>query len=257
MKKLFILFLLFFTTDSLASGIASNTNSAPCTNNTLETYSGNSNLSADWQPNEIQLRWYNGNTLLDVQSSANTCVYDGALTIPQTAPNRTGYTFAGWTVRPEMDFMTIVNEQGTESWGKGVYNNGTDRCWYALGGNNATSKNCNDDDNYKELQQHEWKALFEHGVLYGMAGCSTTSGSFAQRGSVPIDSGQYCWCKATGYKTTNSVTISGSLNPLLWVFSSNLIDEYTCNKNCAGACIQYVINRNNFRTALFTPASNN
>lgn len=256
MKKLFLLLLLLFTTDSHSSGIASNTNSAPCTNNTLETYSGNSNLSADWQPNEIQLRWYNGNTLLDVQSSANTCVYDGALTIPQTAPNRTGYTFAGWTVRPEMDFMTIVNEQGTESWGKGVYNNGTDRCWYALGGNNATSKNCNDDDNYKELQQHEWKALFEHGVLYGMAGCSTTSGSFAQRGSVPIDSGQYCWCKATGYKPSGSNVINGSLFSLSWVFNIERASVVDCAKFCATRCTDYVKHHSAFRTALFAPAGN-
>jgi len=108
MKRFLILLLMIFSTNSFASGIASNSASAPCTNTTLETYSGNSNLSADWQPNEIQLRWYNNNTLMDVQSSANTCVYDGTLSVPQTAPTRTGYTFAGWTVRPEMDFGELA-----------------------------------------------------------------------------------------------------------------------------------------------------
>jgi hypothetical protein len=34
-----------------------------------------------------------------VQSSAQSCVYDGALTIPSTQPTRTGYTFAGWEVK--------------------------------------------------------------------------------------------------------------------------------------------------------------
>ena len=99
MKKLLILLLCLFVGNSFASGIASNSASAPCTNNTLETYSGNSNLAADWQPNEIQLRWYNENERLTVQSSAQSCVYDGTLTIPSTQPTRTGYTFAGWEVR--------------------------------------------------------------------------------------------------------------------------------------------------------------
>ena len=99
MKKLLILLLCIFTTNSFASGIASNSASAPCTNNTLETYSGNSNLSADWQPNTINLTWYNEQEKLTVQQSAQSCVYDGTLNVPSTPPTRTGYTFAGWKVR--------------------------------------------------------------------------------------------------------------------------------------------------------------
>ena len=117
MKKFLILLLLFFTTDSFASGIASNSASAPCTNNTLETYSGNSNLAADWQPNTINLRWYNENEKLTVQQSAQSCVYDGGLTIPSTPPTRTGYTFAGWAVRvpgiyTELEYIEGGNELG-------------------------------------------------------------------------------------------------------------------------------------------------
>ena len=99
MKKVLLLFLLMFVSPAFASGIGASSASAPCTNNTLETYSGNTNLQADWQPNTINLNWYNGDTKLTVQSSAQSCVYDGALTIPSTQPTRTGYTFAGWEVR--------------------------------------------------------------------------------------------------------------------------------------------------------------
>ena len=99
MKKVCILFLSIFTLPALASGINANTASAPCTNNTLETYSGNTNLQADWAPNTINLTWYNENEKLTVQSSAQSCVYDGTLTIPSTQPTRTGYTFAGWEVK--------------------------------------------------------------------------------------------------------------------------------------------------------------
>ena len=125
MKKLLILLLCLFVGDSFASGIASNTNSAPCTNTTLETYSGNSNLAADWQPNEIQLRWYNENEKLTVQQSAQSCTYDGTLTVPQTPPTRTGYTFAGWEVRmpgtyTELEYIQTQNAQYIRT---GVYQN--------------------------------------------------------------------------------------------------------------------------------------
>ena len=99
MKKVLLLILSLFVSPAFASGINANSASAPCTNNTLETYSGNTNLAADWQPNEIQLRWYNENERLTVQQSAQSCVYDGTLTIPSTQPTRTGYTFAGWEVK--------------------------------------------------------------------------------------------------------------------------------------------------------------
>ena len=120
MKKCLMLFLCLFVGNSFASGIASNAASAPCTNNTLETYSGNSNLSADWQPNTINLRWYNENEKLTVQQSAQTCTYDGTLTVPQTPPTRTGYTFAGWTIRlpgayTELEYIELTGTQWIET----------------------------------------------------------------------------------------------------------------------------------------------
>ena len=114
MKKILILFLCLVVCDSFASGIASNSASAPCTNNTLETYSGNSNLSADWQPNVIKIDWYNDDDVLSVQSTAQTCTYDGSLTIPSTAPTKTGYTFAGWTVKTKFvpDGYNLLERNG-------------------------------------------------------------------------------------------------------------------------------------------------
>ena len=121
MKKLLMLFLSLFISPVFGSGIASNTASAPCTNNTLETYSGNSNLQADWQPNTINLRWYNENEKLTVQQSAQTCTYDGTLTVPQTPPTRTGYTFAGWKVRIPGTYTEL---EYLESYGKRSDNTG-------------------------------------------------------------------------------------------------------------------------------------
>ena len=255
MKKLLLLFLLFFTTDSFASGIDSNSNTAPCTNNTLETYSGNTNLQADWAPNTINLRWYNGNTLLDVQTSANTCVYDSTLTIPSTAPSRIGYTFDGWTVRPEMDFRTIPTDfSGSDRWAIGcVFNQ--NRCLYGTTASNTSEHSCSSDMAYKELQKYEWKIKFDHGYVYGMSGCSTIGGTSGYTGN-PVftnDTGQYCWCKATGYKAINSDVIKTTKYTLPWVFAYEYGSHNSCASLCALACDNYTAAGSDFRTALFTP----
>jgi len=259
-RLLIILSILFFTTDSFASGIASNTNSAPCTNNTLETYSGNSNLSADWQPNTINLRWYNGNTLLDVQSSANTCVYDGTLTVPSTAPTRVGYTFDGWQVRPEMDFSTInTSTNGTERWAKEPTTKGTgQQCSYGTIETSTWNISCDNDNTFKELQILEWKVRFEHGDLYGIGGCSDDGeGTHLGQSGEPVITNktgqQYCWCKVTGYKASSSDIIYAPSDKLPWIWR----DNYTyCTNSCAFNCAYTVRIDSNYRKYLLTPVNN-
>ena len=246
MKRFLIIFLCLFTTDSFGSGIASNTNSAPCTNNTLETYSGNSNLSADWQPNEIQLRWYNNNTLMDVQSSANTCVYDGTLTIPQTAPTRTGYTFAGWQVRPEMDFATLNAEaSGTGAWARCV-NDGKDVCWDGIP---VAVRTCT--DMHKDLLQHEFKAVFAYGTVYGSAMCSETSGTWGQAGTPSNVYGVNCWCKVTAFKPNNENVLYAPLKTPKYIYDFNATS--ICSYRCAAGCVNMLSMGEyaDFRRALF------
>ena len=255
MKKLFVLFLPVFTLPALGSGINSTASSAPCTNTTLETYSGNTNLQADWQPNTINLRWYNGNTLMNVQSSANTCVYDGTLTIPQTAPVRTGYTFDGWQVRPEIDFAATipVGPEGIERWSKGeTYSTHNISCHH-----NGHGADCNDSA-FIELQVQEWKTSFNHGMLYGMSKCSAknyTDGVASNFTDDYLDSvagdKQYCWCRATGYKPNNSNIIYAPTSVLSWVSNGNRTVE-GCASGCSNACAVYAY-REYFYTALFTP----
>ena len=96
MKKLFILFLLFFTIDSFATGIG-NVSSAPCDNATLNKYTGTANVEINWEPNTINLNWYDGDTKLTVANNAQSCVYDGNIAVPPQ-PTKPGYTFNGWKV---------------------------------------------------------------------------------------------------------------------------------------------------------------
>ena len=257
MKRFLFLLIVIFSADSFGGGIASNTNSAPCTNNTLETYSGNSNLSADWQPNEIQLRWYNNNTLMDVQTAANTCTYDDTLTVPSTAPTRTGYTFAGWTVRPEMDFSTLnTNSTIIARYGKGV---GGGHCGYTEDGVSyeGNCSNYKDITEFNDLSAQEAKIVFEHGALYIMGKCSDKSGNnndlnfdndksnwaatSADLDVVTNGEKRYCWCKTTGYKPNNQSTIYGPSKQLDFVFVR--IDAYVghCKYICPATCSRYFL----------------
>ena len=96
MKKIFLLLLIFFTTESFATGIG-NVATAPCDNDTLSKYTGTANVEINWEPNTINLNWYDGDTKLTVANSAQSCVYDSTLTVPQQ-PTKLGYTFNGWKV---------------------------------------------------------------------------------------------------------------------------------------------------------------
>ena len=284
MKRFLILFLCIFTTESFASGIASNSASAPCTNTTLETYSGNSNLAADWQPNTIDIRWYNMNTqVTPTNAIANTCTYDGSLAIPQNAPTRTGYTFAGWTVRPEIDFGTLNLSNGLERWGKDGYSN-TLRCGHALvSDSSAAVVECSTDSHFAELETNEWQVKYDNAgkTLYGMGSCSKKPGNSHNmsyltqyksdywepsdeaiknyNGNDATNTANNCWCKATGYKANTDAIIHGSLFSLGWVYTiANTNGQYTeeaCWKQCARMCSYDALYRHNFRTALFLPVN--
>ena len=94
----------YATTDIQPNGnLSGGSTAANCTQPVLGTYSGSTNFEAKWRANDVSLRWYNeGARITDVQNASKTCTYDGALTIPATAPSRTGYTFGGWKVVPSV-----------------------------------------------------------------------------------------------------------------------------------------------------------
>ena len=193
---------------------------------------------------------------MEVESSSSGCTYDSTLT-PPTAPSRTGYTFKGWRVRPTMNFSAIpTNVNGTNRWAIGWYNN-ANYCWYDTNTGNAWNVACDSDNTYsQELQTYEWKVKYSHGDLYGMSGCSTMSGTYATAGNPTIGSGQYCWCKATGYKATGSSEIKGPLSALSWVFNSDNGSVASCARYCARHCINAAGNHSAFRGALFAGSGN-
>ena len=127
-----------------------------CVEPVLGTYTGPANLQADWEGNPIDIRWYNNNSLIiPTNTASNGCVYGttsgtGALTLPATAPTRVGYTFNGWTIRPQTTFSNSalgMSSTGLERWGKGhVVNTTTPYCYHAAPGeSSATNVACNSD----------------------------------------------------------------------------------------------------------------
>ena len=103
MKKLFLLLLMIFTTESFATGIG-NVATAPCDNATLSKYTGTADIEINWEPNTIGLKWFNGDQQI---AGPTSCVYDSTLTVP-AQPTKPGYTFNGWKV------MSAVPEGYTE-----------------------------------------------------------------------------------------------------------------------------------------------
>ena len=251
-----------------------------CVNNVLETYSGTANLTAQWEANEIKLRWYNNNTQIIPSTESQTCDYAGALNLPAN-PTRTGYTFAGWHVRPLTTFSNSglgMTGTGLERWGKGHTLNTTPYCYHKLGEGNTDHVDCNSDPHFTEMNLDEWQMKYDDNgkTLYGMGYCSGKSGNnsdftWPQTDAAAIAAWQtptkaaldavsgdkrYCWCKATGYKSSSSAEIQGSVSPLAWVFYYEIGSASACATGCAVNCAYGARVRSAFRAALFTPSDN-
>ena len=70
-----------------------------CDTDVLNTDTGPVNLRAEFEPETINLKWYNGDTHLTVPNASNTCTYDDAISLP-TNPTKPGYKFNGWKAIP-------------------------------------------------------------------------------------------------------------------------------------------------------------
>ena len=249
MKKICMCLLvaLFVCNAYATTDIAADATTGDCDATTLGTYSGSADLEIKWEPNELKLRWYNNNTLMQDDAlvhdnvNANTCEYDGTLSRP-TNPTRNGYNFTGWKVRPMMDFSSLAigdnaltSGSDGQRWAKGyVLSSVTDYCWYDVGTTTWTPVNCKTTPGFASLNQQEWKVKYNSGnttgILYGTAYCSAKNGDYhgwawpaanhedwlATTAQLEDATGtkQYCWCQATGWQPENTDTIYANLNDI-------------------------------------------
>ena len=118
----FAIFSLIFSAPIFATNPDINTATASCNDGVFNSNTGPVDIEVNWEPNEIALHWYNGNTELIVDSASQSCVYDDSLT-PPAPPERTGYTFKGWRVRDIPDGYTrleYLQSSGTQYINTGV-----------------------------------------------------------------------------------------------------------------------------------------
>lgn len=91
-----VCFAAFFVFPVFADNIT--TSPAGCNNTVLSTADGPATLTAQYRPNNIDIRWYDeGEQITGVASEASTCVYNQNFSLP-SAPTKTGYVFDGWKI---------------------------------------------------------------------------------------------------------------------------------------------------------------
>ena len=281
LKKLFVILCgVLIATDSFATtDIAANAESSTCDSGVLGATQGDVNFDAKWESNNVKLRWYNNNTLMQgLAAASNTCDYDGTLTIPATEPQRVGYTFGGWHVMPTINASTLTSlRTGHERWGVGtLLSSGAKYCYDDIGTSEYTHVDCVG-EGFSDIEKNEWKVTYTDntgnaptGTLYGMAYCSGKSGtrndyqwnvaeSFSTYSDLESASGTklHCWCQATSWMASGSSTLqalSSLSSAQTWVFHSDTGSADSCARGCATRCVHYALANSDFRRALFVGA---
>ena len=248
----FALFSFVFTAPLFATDIPSSASTADCKNNPLQTYSGTSNLQANWSANTIQLHWYNGDDeIQNVPVASQSCVYDGTLTPPATIPTKTGYTFKGWRVKDVTCGLSHVDAYIDPD------GDADHVAWQPINGSSGHTvaqaieyeEIDPGTDHSSELSNGEWRIIFSYGTVKGMAKCSDTSGDYMTAGTPSNTNGQYCWCAATSY-TPNGESACNVVSPL-WVLDDDLESASTCAYDCAYYCALDLVESVNFRHVMF------
>ncbi len=94
LKRILILLMMIISLPSFATDV---TGGETCDTDVLNTDTGPVNLRAEFEPEVINLKWYNGNNQITVPTASNSCTYDTPISLPAN-PVKPGYKFKGWKV---------------------------------------------------------------------------------------------------------------------------------------------------------------
>ena len=219
------------------------TTSVACDDSALSSDTGPVNIEIEWEPNEINLHWYDGVTALNVPSESQSCVYDSGLT-PPSPPTKTGYTFRGWRVREKTCGLSTVTLSEDASGRAAIRLSPYQGSLYSSNGGKTY-------ETYGLTVPGQWGASFTYGDVRGVSKCSAKPGNqnnhtwnndssnwLATENELnTMGNGQYCWCKVDGFKPTE-----GDWCPVTstqWIF----IDNRGSNSMCATDCASYCANR--------------
>ena len=217
--------------------ITADANSAGCNNTVLHTYTGPTALEADWSANTITLNWYNQSTkITPSNNTANTCTYDGGITLPSNEPTRTGYTFAGWQLRTtannnnnnQTPFVLTTLDPSI---------GGTDYGYIELDGSSRSK-----DTKFGLSQNGEFAAEFSYGFVKGTTSCEEEE-----------ENDYYCLCTVTGFDAEKDGTYVPVTTSSWKAFNSAeyIQDEIECLGSCASDCAYFINNNQSFRSYLY------
>ena len=247
--------------------IASNANTANCTDAVLHTTTDPTSLQAEWNPNTININWYHdadSDTPISVtNSAAGTCTYDGAITLPTNTMTKTGYTFAGWQVRAQITPISLWPDGPDTNYGCGTdgdtyYFRDFEHCRSennSAGSSIPVVLDCSSDSAVSDLAVNEWKEIFSYGTIRGESLCSSTQPTTHLYAGNPDTSGtgdtKYCWCKTTGFDAEKD----GSFVPVTsqaWVGPAGeaYADASTCARYCVERCASALKRGMGFRCAM-------
>ena len=216
----------------------------------------NARMKASWSPTVYNIEWYDDDgTLLNVQSSAQTCAYGNTLVLPQANPTKVGYTFIGWEKEeqptctiPEVLMAGHVSDSScldlTNDFD--IINEYTGHTNCSNGGYTAKASN------YGITKPGQWGISVEGygGYVIGETSCNSTPGTWATIGTPDTSSdGQYCWCKATHYTDSggNQCTLSNSA----WAFYTGYTSTTECLFYCTYWCLSNLFWPDDLRAAVF------
>ena len=244
MKKYLVSFISLIVAMPLFAtnpDISANEIDPSCNNSVLNTYSGSAGIEIDWEPNTINIEWYNGDQkITPSNNTANTCTYDAGLTIPTNAPSKTGYTFAGWKIKTASAGGNSGNSGGSSQSQCSFatllsFGDETQRASKSISNGTVSTSGGASASTYGLSNNGDWGITLANGYVKGTALCSSSSS-----GDVPsVSSGNYCWCKAeqVQYFGENWCSVESSS----WVHNTtadSIIDLLgsSCAAECASIC---------------------
>ena len=235
------MFILLMMTISLPSFATDVTGGETCDTDVLNTDTGPVNLRAEFEPETIDLYWYNDNNPITVPTVSNSCTYDTPINLPPN-PVKPGYKFRGWKVFNILTTLdTSINILHWDSDGLR---------WKPIIPNGYTMSDVFGSENSNDLENGEWTVTFEYGTVSGKSLCSTTTGTGHEPGSPNnSETGRYCWCIATKF---NNIPVSLSN----WVFRHNYEAASNCVYGCTFQCANFVAIHDYFRNPLYGQSNN-
>ncbi len=110
LKRILILLIMVVPLQTFATDV---TGGETCDTNVLNTDTGPVNLRAEFEPENINLHWYNGDNQITVPTASNSCTYDTPISLP-TDPVKPGYKFKGWKILTKYIPIQYIESTGTQ-----------------------------------------------------------------------------------------------------------------------------------------------